>query len=118
LFGYFHEQHVEIFSFQQNRFRFVNTFEIRHSSDAVFFLLSVWKQLNMSAQTDELHLVGDLFQGTTVNMTEEREALLTQLRQFLMKVYVINPTADFNRAQVTELPGMPYDLQTLYVKGL
>jgi hypothetical protein len=32
-------------------------------------------------------------------------------------VYVVNPSADFNRSPITEIKGMPYDLQTLFVKG-
>jgi hypothetical protein len=117
LFGYFHERHLEVFAFQNNRFKFCNTFDIRHHNDAVFFLLYVWKQLRYNPLTDELHLVGNIFQDTSSTIVEEREALLNELHRFLQKVYVINPSADFNRAQVTELKNMPYDLQTFFVKG-
>ena len=117
LYGYFHEHRLEVFSFQQNRFKFFNSFAVRHRGDAVFYLLYVWNQLQLSPQGDELHLVGDMFQDTSSAMSAEREELLAELRRFLDKVYVINPSAEFNRAQVTELKNMPYDLQTFFVKG-
>lgn len=126
LYGYFHEHRLDIFSFQQNRFKFANAYEIRHHRDAVFFLLYVWKQLQLQSRTDELHLVGDLFRGDIKGVgseardkydkTEQQE-LLDELRKYVQKVYVVNPVADFNRAAVTQIKGMPYDLQTLFVKG-
>jgi hypothetical protein len=108
LYGYFHEQRLEVFCFQQNRFRFCNSFSVRQPHDALYFLLYVWNQLQLQPRFDELHIVGDI---------PEQEWLLAQLRRFLQKAYVINPSADFNRAQVTAIKGMPYDLQTLFVKG-
>jgi hypothetical protein len=126
LYGYFHEQRLDIFCFQQNRFKFANSYEIRHHRDAIFFLLYVWKQLKLNVRTDELHLVGDLFRGDgkaashairTKHEEIERKELLDELRKYVQKVYVLNPSADFNRAAVTKIKGMPYDLQTLFVKG-
>lgn len=108
LYGYFHEKQLEIFSFQQNRFKFCNSFRADRAHDSLYFLLYVWKQMQLQPEHDELHIVGDI---------PEREWLLTELRKYLQNAYVINPSADFNRAPVTEIKGMPYDLQTLFVKG-
>lgn len=108
LYAYFHESHLDIFSFQQNRFKFCNTFEAKRPNDALYFLLYVWKQLQLQPEYDELHLVGEI---------PERDWLLGELKRFLQKAYVINPEADFNRHPVTAIKSMPYDLQTLYVKG-
>ena len=108
LYGYFHEQRLEVFSFQQNRFKFCNSFEATRAKDALYFLLYVWNQLQLDNRFDELHLVGEI---------PEQEWMTEELKQYLQKVYVINPSADFNRAPVTEIKGMPFDLQTLYVKG-
>lgn len=108
LYGYFHEKHLDIFSFQQNRFKFCNTFEVSRAHDSLYFLLYVWKQLQLQPEYDELHIVGEI---------PEKEWLLTELKKFLQNAYVINPSADFNRHPVTEIKGMPYDLQTLYIKG-
>jgi hypothetical protein len=108
LYGYFHERRLEVFSFQQNRFKFCNSFEANRPQDALFFLLYVWKQLQLQAEYDELHIVGDI---------PEEEWMLNELRKYLQKVFIINPAADFQQAPATEVKGMPYDLMTLLVKG-
>ncbi len=108
LYGYFHEGQLDIVSFQQNRFRFCNSFAVKHAHDALYFLLYVWRQLALKAEFDELHLAGEVL---------EREWLTERLGHYLKKVYVINPSADFNRAPATEVRGLPYDLMTLFVKG-
>lgn len=108
LFGYFHGQSLDIFAFQQNRFKFCNQYEVRRGHDAIYFLLYVWKSLALMAEQDELHLVGDI---------PEEEWLIQEIRKYLQKAYVINPTADFNRAPATQIKGMPYDLAVLFTKG-
>ena len=108
LYAYFHDGQLDIFSFQQNRFKFCNTFDATHSHDALYFLLYVWKQLNLQPDHDELHLVGDI---------PEREWLIDELRQYLQKAYIIHPSAEFNRAPATKIDRMPFDLITLFTKG-
>ena len=108
LYGYFHEKRLEIFSFQQNRFKFCNSFDASRAHDSLYFLLYVWKQLQLEPEHDELHIVGDI---------PEQEWLLKELKKFLQNAYVINPAADFNRHPVTTIKSMPYDLQTLFTKG-
>mgnify|MGYP002854706810 CR=1 FL=1 len=108
LYGYFHDGQLDIFSFHQNRFKFCNTFPVTRGYDALYFLLYVWKQLQLKPEHDELHIVGDI---------SEREWLVDHLRKYLEKAYVINPTADFNRAPASLITSMPFDLMTLLVKG-
>lgn len=108
LFGYFHDQKVDIFAFRQSRFKFCNQFNTNHAHDALYFLLYVWKQLMLDAEQDEMHLVGDI---------PDRELLTEELKKYIQKAYVINPSADFNRAPATQIDGMPYDLMTLFTKG-
>ena len=62
----------------------------------------------MQTEQDELHLVGDI---------PEKETITEELKKYLKKVYIINPSADFNEAPATQIKNMPYDLMTLYVKG-
>jgi hypothetical protein len=108
LYGYFHDHHMEVFGFSKNRFKFCNTYIVNNSNNALYYLLSVWKQLGLEPEHDELHLVGDI---------PDEEALLNEARQFIKRVFFINPSGEFNRAPVTQIAGMPYDLMTLYVKG-
>lgn len=108
LYGYFHEGRADIFAFQQNRFKFCNQFETKHAHDALYFLLYVWNQLALSAEHDELHLVGDL---------PKAEWLTSELRRYVQKVFVVNPAADLDDAPVTKIKGMPYDLMALFTQG-
>ena len=108
LYAYFHDQHMEVFSFIQNRFRFCNTFEAQNADDALYYLLAAWKQTGLAADQDELHLAGQ--------MPDDGE-LTEKARQFIKRVYNILPSGEFNRAQVTQIEGMPYDLITYYMKG-
>jgi len=108
LYGYFHERRLEVFSFQQNRFRFCNSFEASRAHDSLYFLLYVWKQLQLQPEHDELHIVGDI---------PQEEWVMSELKKYVQKAYVINAEADFSNHPVTELKGMPYDLMTLIVKG-
>ena len=95
-------------AFQQNRFKFCNTFDANQVHDVLYFIVHVWKQLRMDALHDELHLSGDV---------PNEEQLLQELKLYLQKVYVSNPAVEFNQAPVTKVKGMPYDLMTLIVKG-
>ncbi len=108
MYGYFHDKQLEIFSFQQNRFKFCNNFDVTQGSDALYFLLYVWKQLNLQPEYDELHLVGDI---------PEHDQVLEELKRYLQNAYVINPTAEFNRAPATQFDDMPFDLMTILTKG-
>ena len=108
LYGYFHGRQLEVFAFQQNRFRFFNSYQVPRMKDAVYFLMYVWKQLGMDQLKDELHLVGTI---------AYRDELLTELHQYVQNAFVINPTAEFNRAPITQVKDMPYDLMAFYLKS-
>lgn len=107
LYAYFHDKKLDVFSFQQNRFRFTNSFDTDLAPDAIYFILNVWKQLAFDNKRDELHLAGEL---------PDKEDLTQELRSFIRNVYVVNPKAEFNRAPITEIKDIPYDLITYFVK--
>jgi hypothetical protein len=108
LYGYFHDRRMEVFSYAQNRFKFCNAYAVNNPNDTLYYLLAVWKQLTMDADHDELHLVGDI---------NERDQLLEEAQKFVKRVFYINPSGEFNRAPVTQIKGMPYDMMVLFVKG-
>ena len=68
----------------------------------------MWKQLALDQRRDELHLAG---------VIPEQEETLGSLRKYLRNAYVINPAGDFNRAPITQVKGLPYDLMVLFIKG-
>lgn len=106
LYAYFHDNVLELFSFERNRFVFSNRYEARHTKDAVYFILFVWKQLALDQLRDELFLVGDI---------PDKDSLLATLRTYVSVVIVINPSASFNRAPLTQIKGITFDLITTYL---
>lgn len=106
LYGYFHDHKMDVFSYGKNRFDYENSFETVHAHDALYYLLYVWKQLGMSEENDELHIVGQM---------PSEDWLQEHLRLYLHRVYVGRPSAEFNRHPLTAMPGMTYDLLTLYL---
>ena len=108
LYAYFHDQSMEIFGYGQNRFRFCNTFTLDNSHDALYFILNVWKQQSMDEQKDEFHFVGEV---------PEQQWLETELKGYIKNVYFINPVTDFNRSPIAQIPSLPYDMMTYFIKG-
>lgn len=106
LFGYFHDRKLDIVCFQKNRFKFANTYDTESARDAVYFLLYVWKQLGLDAERDELHLAGN---------TPQSEWLTGTLKKYVQKVFIVNPSAEFNRAPITQIKELPFDLLTTFV---
>lgn len=108
LYGYFHDRRLDIFSFAQMRFRFYNSYAVDNAHDALYFLLAVWKSLGLAPDHDELHLAGDF---------ADKDELSTEVQKYVKRVFFINPSGEFNRAAITQVSGIPYDLVTLYIKG-
>ncbi len=108
LYAYFHDRQLEVISFTQNRFKFYNSYAVgANTNDALYYILSAWKQLGMEAREDELYLAGDF---------ADREQLTEEARKFIKRVLAINPPGEFNRAAVTQIEGMPYDMMLGYIK--
>ena len=58
LYGYFYDERLCVFSFSKSRMKFCNTFSATHAHDALFYLLSVFSQMGMKADRDEVVLLG------------------------------------------------------------
>ena len=106
LYGYFHDKKVEVFAFGQNRLKFQNVYNVNTIEDSIYFLLSVWKQLGLNVQSDELYLAGQM---------ADKDKLKEHLQKFLKRVFTSNPTGEFNRNPVTLVEGMPYDMMLQYL---
>lgn len=113
LYTYMHDKKIEVFSFDQNRFRFSNTFEFTSVNDCVYHLLHVWKTLGMDNANDELYIAYAKQQPDYADQQQNRLTMLDTLRRYLTKVYNVNPSADFNRAPVTQVKGITFDLMIL-----
>ena len=107
LFAYFHEKRMEVFSFQQNRFRFSNSYEATNEHDALYYLLYIWKLTGMDVEKDELYLVGDI---------HYQDWLIDKVKQHLKFCRVINQEVYFNNSQLAKRTEIPYDMKTIYLE--
>lgn len=106
LYVYFHDKKLDVFCFDKNRFRYHNSFETVHAKDALYYILFVWKQLALDQQKDELYLLGDI---------PSKATFMEECKKYVVKTMGLAPSAEFNRAPITEIPGMTFDLMTLYM---
>ena len=106
LYGYFHDKKLDIVSFEKNRIKFFNSFDASHAKDALYFILYVWKQLGFNQMQDELHVSGEM---------PDKDWLLYNTKLYIKKTFLLNPSAEFNRAPITEIKGMTFDLLALYL---
>lgn len=107
LYAYFHEKRMEVFSFQQNRFRFSNSYEATNEHDALYYLLYIWKLTGMDVEKDELYIVGDI---------PYQDWLIEKVKQHLKFCRVINQEVYFNNSQLAKRTEIPYDMKAIYLE--
>ena len=106
LFAYFHEKRMEVFSFQQNRFRFSNSYEVENEHDALYYLLYIWKLTGMDTEKDELCLIGD---------TTYLNGFIDKAKQHLKLCRLINQEVYFSNSQLAKRKELPYDMKAIYL---
>lgn len=58
LFTYIHGKQLDIACFEKGSLVFINTFQFEHVNDILYYILYVWKQLELDQQNDPLHISG------------------------------------------------------------
>ena len=80
-----------------------NTYDYRHSNDAAYHLLNVWRQLGLDQRRDEVQLVGDV---------DTRRELSNLLRNYIHTVVpVIFPS--HSHVLGSDAMQIPFDLTAL-----
>lgn len=59
LFVNLHHRSIDVVSYTQGTLSFINTFEYKQIEDIIYYILYVWKQMEMNQQRDQLNLFGD-----------------------------------------------------------
>ncbi len=106
LYAYGRSSAVDIFCFERGRLLFANSFPSQQTADRAYYMLNVWKQLGYDSERDELHVAGN-FSG--------KDELLNEIRQFVRRVFVINPNSEFTHAGLACIESIPFDLQALFL---
>lgn len=106
VFVYFHGKQFDVFAFHQNRFKFSNTFHSKYTNDTIFYILSVWKQLGMDSEKDELHLIGAI---------ENKEELEVGIKQFIPRCIFTTMLSDEPSHTANLSEEMAYDLKIIHL---
>ena len=98
---------MEVFCFQQNRFRFSNSYEVENEHDALYYLLYIWKLTGMDTEKDELCLIGD---------TPYLNGFIDKAKQHLKLCRLINQEVYFSNSQLAKRKELPYDMKAIYLE--
>ena len=103
LYGYMHGDRLEIFRFNQNRFKFCNSFAASQAQDALYFLLYVFCQLTMDATRDEIYVIGDI---------PRKKWLTDQLHEYVKNIVPTDAT-DLGIDQSQRWQQIPLDMMAM-----
>ncbi|KAA6323169.1 hypothetical protein EZS27_027366 [termite gut metagenome] len=90
-----YEQRIDICCFEYKRLIFINSFEYQHIDDCIYYILHIWKQMDLNQETNKLYLTGTI---------PDKERLMRELKSYILNVHAIK-TKD----------QIPVDMQTLSV---
>ena len=108
MYAYIHEREMTMFVFEHGRLLFVNSFQAAHTTDYQYYVLNVWKQLEMDQLNDMLFVVGD---------NDMARQLTESIGEYIKSVELMSREDDFSAKPTQGNSIIPYDLQTLLVCG-
>lgn len=100
---YYNKGKSLILSMRGNTLQLSNSFSSRETHDQVFYLLSIWKEQQLSQQDDTLYLCGD----------KSVEEVTPLLKQFIRNTKRLNPNELFRPNLLNRVNEIPFDLQAL-----
>jgi len=91
------EKGLDIFCFSERNFLMGNYFPCNNISDALYYILFTWKQLQFNQLYDYLHITGN---------ASFREELITQLTPYLRNIYNLSvfPEIHFEGVDTGKIP--------------
>lgn len=81
IFAYVQSDQLFIFSIRDNQLLFANSFMVDKEQNALYFLLSVWKELNLDVRNDYCFIGGD---------PQPTQRLIEEARNYLLHVEQMN----------------------------
>ena len=99
-----------LYAFDGRRLRYANTFQIASVPDALYFILNVWKQLELDQQKDSLKLLA--------SQDENNEELRQALSEYLVNIEALSPADIFPRVPLAREKQVPVDLMALLLNRI
>lgn len=103
MFAVRHPEQIDILVFKRHRLTLVNSYQAPNDSDKNYYLLDVWKQLEMDRQADRL-----LFCGS-----RPQEEQISFLSTYLKNISTITPRTEFRNTPMSRIPEVPFDILSL-----
>lgn len=107
VFCYFHDKKLDIFIFRNKYLLFANSFNVNSANDAAYFTLYAFKQLGMNQKRDEVFVAGNAPEGTRQMM-----------QKWVVNVFQLSASAEYNRHPVTQIADLPYDTMTYILDNI
>ena len=103
MLAYIQDNKLMTFSMKEGKPGLTNIFKSENEQDLVFYLLSIWKEQELSQSSDVLYLCGD--KGV--------EELSLILKRFIRHTKRVNPNELFAPSLLNRTKELPFDLQAL-----
>ncbi len=103
MFAYLYNELALIISMKNGKAEITNIFRKDDYANTLFYLLSIWKEQELSQTNDTLYLCGD----------SSIENFSLQAAQFIKNIKRINPNELFMPSLLNRIGGIPFDLQAL-----
>ena len=91
MFAHLRREYMDVCCYDNGQLLLANSYSCSLTPDRIYYLLYVWQALGFEQERDELHLCGVL---------DDRDALLSGLREFVRQVFVMNPPQDIDLRSV------------------
>lgn len=96
------EQRIDLYCFERNRLKLVNSFDYLHPSDATYFILNSWSKVTFNQVTDELLICGQISRVAAIEQ---------QLKEYIARINYISPPTNWYAETSTE-QFLPIDIKT------
>ena len=96
---------TDIICLNRNRILFDNTFACSDTNDQMYYILCVWKLMNMNQGNDNLYLYGN-------------NDLKNKLKKYIREVHNIDICSDFGENELTLAEDVPFAIKALYLCAL
>ncbi len=97
------ENEIDILCFSRGEFILGNHFPCKQTSDAVYYILFIWKQLKLDQMKDFVLITGE---------SSSKKILMEELKQYLRNIIPVNVTPEAHFAGV-DIQSVPFELSAL-----
>lgn len=105
LFVHAQRRRTDIICLNRNKIQFDNSFACSDTADRMYYILYVWKQLNLNQEKDSLYLQGD-------------NELKENLKKYVRQIYPIDLLSEFGNNELTAAEHVPFAIKALYLCAL